>query len=99
MALTVDPSKELKCAACRAVFYEARELYSKAGVANGQMHYNMECPNCGTYDRMNEDYVGVPDDVLIDYHNQKINLQDVLDEKTDEKIQEDREAAKHHSEF
>lgn len=96
----VNPQKELKCAKCQVVFYDNKDLLRNAGTTReGKTYYNTECPNCGAYDRMSEDYLGVPDNILEKYSNEEINYQKLEDKKTDEQLKKDKERAKHHSNF
>lgn len=44
-----------------------------AGHVDGKMVYNTECPECGTYDRMGTEYVGIPEDILEAHRNQLPN--------------------------
>jgi uncharacterized C2H2 Zn-finger protein len=98
--VSVDTSKVLKCAHCCAVFYDNRELMETAGQIEGEQYWNTKCPDCGQYDRMNEDYVGIPDEVLKELGpKQNMSYGEAMDKKTEEQRQIDLENAKHHSKF
>lgn len=98
--VSVDTSKVLKCAHCCAVFYDNRELMESAGQIDGEKYWNTKCPSCGNYDRMNEDYVGIPDGVLKKLgQKDNISYSEAMDKKTEEQKKIDLENAKHHSKF
>lgn len=93
--VSVDPSTVLKCAECKEVFHDSRNLLRNAGVGrDGRRYYNTECPGCGRYDTMNENIVGVPNDIIDKYNNDEISYQEMMEHKDEELAREERADAR-----
>lgn len=97
--VNVDPNKIMKCRCCMAVFREGRSILESAGRADGKEYYNTRCPSCGTVDRMNEDYVGIPDEVLEKLDKGDIHPNKAMSQRDEELKEKEMENAKHPSDF
>ena len=72
--------EKLKCIECFHTFKQTENPPGKhdkpAGrMDDGRMMYNTECPNCGTFDRMSADYLGIPEDILKQYRENQRKFQ------------------------
>lgn len=82
----VNPKNRLKCMNCKSVYHDSRKLLHSAGVADGKEYFNTKCPDCGEFDTMSEDYVGIPDNVLDKYYDGTISYQEMIS-KRDAKLE------------
>ena len=75
--------QQVKCLECFHTFSQTEQPPGKhdtpAGAVDGKTMYNTKCPECGTTDMMNEDYVGIPDEILQAYKENDVMLQHLLD--------------------
>lgn len=86
-----NPDKILKCKLCKEVFRETDANLKSAGTTKeGDKYYNTECPECGTPDRMHEEYVGIPDETLDKLKEREISHNEAM-EKRDPDLKEKEE--------
>lgn len=91
--VSVDPNTVLKCKDCKSVFRDSEDLLRDAGVGrDGRRYYNTECPECGSYDTMSEELVGVPDEILRKFNEGKITYREMMQHKDESLAKKERES-------